>query len=96
MAARSSRRTSGRSAATRKRAAAPSAESGGLRPDPERFRGPACVQCGSPRMTTISMTLTDGSPVSLRSCQVCEHRSWTSPDGDLLLPGVLTRAQKQA
>jgi hypothetical protein len=38
--------------------------------------GTACRECGSDRVTRISMALTDGSPVQFTSCHRCEHRTW--------------------
>ncbi|MDQ1643356.1 MAG: hypothetical protein QOJ90_2707 [Actinomycetota bacterium] len=38
--------------------------------------GQGCRACGSPRVTRISMSLTDGSPVEFTSCHRCEHRTW--------------------
>lgn len=72
-----------------------SADEGGLRPEPALTRGVSCAVCGSDRVTRISMTLTDGTPVDFTSCQVCEHRSWQEIEGDALgLAGVLDRARK--
>jgi hypothetical protein len=70
-------------------------DQGGLRPEPSLMRGVACVVCGSERVTRISMTLTDGTPVDFTSCHVCEHRAWQESAGDALgLAGVLERARK--
>jgi hypothetical protein len=38
--------------------------------------GAYCQACGSDRVTSISMALTDGSPVQFTSCHRCEHRTW--------------------
>jgi hypothetical protein len=46
--------------------------------------GAHCRACGSERVTTISMNLTDGSPVTLTSCHRCEHRTWQEAAGDVL------------
>jgi len=54
----------------------------------------ACAACGSARVTSLSMTLTDGTPVRFTSCHTCEHRSWVSPDGDLDRSSVLQRTRK--
>ena len=35
-----------------------------------------CRICGSERVTSIAMTLTDGSPVHFASCHHCENRWW--------------------
>jgi hypothetical protein len=80
---------------TRKSALLPSGEGGaGLRPDPHLSRGLECGSCSSSRVTRISMTLTDGSPVDFVSCHECEYKSWRGTDGHLALAGVLERARK--
>jgi hypothetical protein len=67
----------------------------GLRAEPLLTRGIACEGCGSDRVTRISMTLTDGTPVDFTSCHVCEHRTWRESAGDTLaLDGVLQRTRK--
>jgi hypothetical protein len=67
----------------------------GLRPEPSLTRGICCEGCGSDRVTRISMTLTDGTPVDFTSCHVCEHRTWRESAGDVLaLDGVLKRTRK--
>ena len=43
--------------------------------------GASCQACGSERVTSIAMCLTDGSPVQFTSCHRCEHRTW-SEQGD--------------
>ena len=54
-----------------------------------------CPSCGSARVTSLAMTLTDGTPVRFSSCHECEHRTWTH-EGDVLeLSDVLARATKQ-
>lgn len=58
--------------------------------------GATCRACGSDRVMTIGMTLTDGSDVDFTSCRACEHRSWSSRHGDeLAVDSVLDRARKQ-
>jgi hypothetical protein len=39
-------------------------------------QGARCRACGSERVTSITMALTDGSPVEFTSCHRCEHRTW--------------------
>jgi hypothetical protein len=56
---------------------------------------PRCGACGSERVTTLAMTLTDGTPVTFVSCHACEQRSWTTPTGELELPDVLARSAKR-
>ena len=68
---------------------------GGLRAERAARVTRGCAACGSDRLTEISMTLTDGSQVRFRSCQVCEHHTWIDAEEDVLpLAGVLTRARK--
>lgn len=56
--------------------------------------GEPCAICGSSRVTTLAMTLTDGTPVSFVSCHNCEHRVWSHQGSALGLPDVLARATK--
>ena len=67
----------------------------GMRPDPTFQQGVSCAACGSERITRISMTLTDGTPVDFTSCHDCEHKLWTDDGGDLALTGVLARTRRQ-
>ena len=60
----------------------------GARPDG------SCPSCGSGRLTELVMTLTDGTPVTFRSCHNCEHRTWGAEGSTLELSDVLTRATK--
>ncbi|HEV7757301.1 MAG TPA: hypothetical protein VGO94_15715 [Mycobacteriales bacterium] len=53
-----------------------------------------CGYCGSVRVTSISMTLTDGTPVDFASCHTCERRSWSASGSALALNSVLDRARK--
>ena len=55
---------------------------------------PSCDHCGSTRVTEISMTLTDGSPVRFASCHACEQKSWRQAGRVLDVQTVLTKAQK--
>jgi hypothetical protein len=55
----------------------------------------SCAHCGSVRTTTISMTLTDGSPVDFTSCRACEGKTWAGECGPIGLPGVLARATRR-
>jgi hypothetical protein len=57
--------------------------------------GAVCPACGSERLTSLSMTLTDGSDVRFFSCHNCEHRVWTDAAGRLDISDVLTRAMKR-
>lgn len=67
----------------------------GMRPDPKLLLGVTCSNCGSSRITRISMTLTDGTPVDFTSCHDCEFKVWTGQQGDLALTGVLDRSRKR-
>jgi hypothetical protein len=67
-----------------------------MRPDPTFHQGVECTACGSARITRISMTLTDGTPVDFTSCHDCEHKLWSHDGGgDLALTGVLARTRRQ-
>jgi transcription elongation factor Elf1 len=57
--------------------------------------GASCPSCGSERLTSLSMTLTDGTPVNFSSCHNCEHRVWADDGGRLDFADVLTRATKR-
>ena len=57
--------------------------------------GAECPSCGSQRLTTLSMTLTDGTPVDFSSCHNCEHRVWADEAGQLDFADVLSRATKR-
>jgi hypothetical protein len=53
-----------------------------------------CASCGSPRVTELAMTLTDGSPVDFISCHACEHRTWSQQGAVLRFDTVLAKARK--
>lgn len=55
---------------------------------------PQCPACGSARLTSITMTLTDGTPVRFCNCRACEHRSWQDGTGVLDVASVLARTTK--
>ncbi|HEU5033971.1 MAG TPA: hypothetical protein VFT62_04330 [Mycobacteriales bacterium] len=55
----------------------------------------ACPQCGSARLTSLAMTLTDGTPVQFASCHDCEHRHWSHEGAALAFSDVIARATKQ-
>lgn len=57
--------------------------------------GLTCASCGSERVTSLAMTLTDGTPVSFRSCHDCEHRVWADAVGNLEFADVLVRTKKR-
>jgi ribosomal protein L37E len=53
-----------------------------------------CRDCGSPHVTRLSMSLTDGTPVDFTSCHRCEHRTWEHAGDELSVAGVLDRTRK--
>jgi transcription elongation factor Elf1 len=53
-----------------------------------------CPDCGSSRLTSLAMTLTDGTPVDFASCHECEHRHWTHEGAVLPFSEVIARATK--
>jgi transcription elongation factor Elf1 len=55
----------------------------------------SCPECGSERVTALTMTLTDGTPVDFASCHDCEHRHWTHEGQVLDFADVIGRATKQ-
>ena len=61
---------------------------------PGARQGACCQECGSPRVTSLALTLTDGTPVEFTSCHACEHRTWFSPMGELDRATVLERTRK--
>ena len=78
----------------RSRAARPAPPLGSLTQAAHR-EGTACGSCGSERVTQLSMSLTDGTPVRFVSCHVCEDRPWLSSDGGpQSVDAVLHRTRK--
>ncbi len=53
-----------------------------------------CESCASTRVTSITMTLTDGSVVDFASCHSCERKSWKQAGQTLEIGVVLGKAQK--
>ncbi|MCW2680178.1 MAG: hypothetical protein JWM62_1579 [Frankiales bacterium] len=53
-----------------------------------------CDTCAGNRVTSITMTLTDGSPVDFTSCHSCETKSWKQNGRELDITTVLGKAQK--
>jgi hypothetical protein len=91
---KSSSTSSSKPRAARRAGARPSPPLGSLT-QPGSSPGGRCRACGSERVTILAMSLTDGSPVELVSCHVCEHRSWLSEDGEVLdIATVLDRTRK--
>jgi predicted metal-binding protein len=53
-----------------------------------------CGTCAGNRVTSITMTLTDGSAVDFTSCHTCERKSWKQAGRELDITTVLGKAQK--
>jgi len=57
--------------------------------------GVHCRGCGSERVTSLAMTLTDGTPVQFQSCHRCEERTWLDMEGKQLpVDRVLDKTRK--
>ena len=56
--------------------------------------GTRCRTCHSDRVTTLTLVLTDGTPVEFTSCHACENRTWFSAEGELDRATVLERTRK--
>jgi transcription elongation factor Elf1 len=54
----------------------------------------SCRSCGSHRVTSLSMTLTDGSRVDFASCHRCENKTWSDAGRQLAFANVLERTRK--
>ena len=68
---------------------------GSLTQPEHRDSSMGCGSCGSIRVTQLSMSLTDGSPVVFISCHVCEERTWHGDEGALTVDAILDRSRKQ-
>ncbi len=53
-----------------------------------------CGTCAGNRVTSITMTLTDGSAVDFTSCHTCEAKSWKQAGRELDITTVLGKAKK--
>ena len=53
-----------------------------------------CTTCAGNRVTSITMTLTDGTSVDFASCHSCETKSWRQAGQELDITTVLGKAQK--
>jgi predicted metal-binding protein len=53
-----------------------------------------CGSCAGNRVTSITMTLTDGTRVDFASCHSCETKSWKAAGHELDITTVLGKAQK--
>jgi len=79
---------------SRRRPAAEAAPLGSLTQRPAD--GPeACPSCGGEQVTSLALTLTDGTAVRFSSCRRCEHRRWDSADGELTITDVLAHTRRQ-
>ena len=54
----------------------------------------SCGACSSARVTSLSMNLTDGTPVDFVSCRVCGHKSWSHDGVELTVSDVIARTRK--
>lgn len=54
----------------------------------------SCPSCGSTKVTSLTMTLTDGSLVDFTSCHRCEHKSWRQDGRELDRETVLAKTKK--
>ena len=53
-----------------------------------------CGTCAGTKVTSITMTLTDGTAVDFTSCHSCETKSWKQGGLELDITTVLGKAQK--
>ena len=53
-----------------------------------------CGVCGSARVTSLAMNLTDGTPVVFTSCHHCENRRWEHDGETLSVTDVIERTRK--
>jgi hypothetical protein len=77
----------------RSRAAAPPVPLGSLTQRGHEAPQP-CPACGGTQLTSLSMTLTDGTQVRFTSCRRCEHRRWESAGDELSIATVLDRTRR--
>jgi hypothetical protein len=56
----------------------------------------ACANCGSTRVTTLSLMLEAERPVDFTSCQMCEHKTWRDATGVLPLESIKATASAAA
>ena len=54
-----------------------------------------CAACGSPRLTRLTMALSDGGSVDFVSCHHCEHRRWEEAGSPVPVAHVLVRTAKR-
>ena len=77
-----------------RRQPAAAAPLGSLTQRPAELPG-ACPSCGGDQVTSLALTLTDGTAVRFSSCRRCEHRRWDSADGELTITDVLAHTRRQ-
>ena len=53
-----------------------------------------CPSCGGDQVTSLALTLTDGTAVRFSSCRRCEHRRWETEDGELSIADVLAHTRR--
>lgn len=53
-----------------------------------------CPACDTERVTSLTMTLTDGSTVDFLSCHRCEHKRWTQGGQVLEFATVIGKTRK--
>lgn len=61
-----------------------------------RRDAPICVACGSNRVTSLALKLTDGTPVRFVSCHQCEHRRWDNDGTELSTEDVLAKTRSSS
>lgn len=54
-----------------------------------------CDACGSPRLTRLTMHLSDGGSVDFVSCHHCEHRRWEEAGAPVPVASVLSRTARR-
>lgn len=61
---------------------------------PGAHHGGSCPSCGSARLTSLAMVLTDGTSADFLSCHTCEHKAWSAAGRTLSFSEVLRRTTK--
>jgi len=54
----------------------------------------SCPSCAGDQVTSLALTLTDGTAVRFSSCRRCEHRRWETEDGELSIADVLAHTRR--
>ncbi|MDQ1711576.1 MAG: hypothetical protein QOE45_1026 [Frankiaceae bacterium] len=55
----------------------------------------SCESCTSPRVTRISITMTEGDVVDFTSCHRCEHKTYATGGRPLPLERVMSMAGRK-